>query len=73
MDVITIRRLAKKVGEFGEAAEKVEKAFDKVAQKADEIAELVTRARGASESEVLRPKPDFPWSIARQKQKLCPS
>ena len=73
MDVTTIGQLAKKVGEFSEAAEKVEKAFDEMAQRATEIAEIVTRARGASEKEVTQTKTRFSVEYSTAKAEALPA
>ena len=54
MDERLIGQLAKKIGEFSEAAEKVEKSFDEMAQRAFEITEIVMRARGAGEADEIK-------------------
>ena len=72
MDEKIIGQLAKKVGEFSEAAEKVEKAFDEMTQQASEIAEIIARAREASEKEVAQTKTKFSVEYSTAKAEALP-
>jgi len=72
MDERLIGQLAKKIGEFSEAAEKVEKSFDEMAQRAFEITEIVMRARGAGEKEITQSRTNAEVKYAEKKAEALP-